>query len=159
MKAYLLTLTGAILLSAIVSVLLPDGKMGRFLKGMTRLFVFSIVVVPLVSLFHEKKFDFSTGETAMDAAYLETCAELLERADEREIEGYLLGEYGLESEAEMSRKPTGDFGREKVRVKLFFEGIFEPEAHIDMMTEIKNVLEKNFGCLAEVEWQARSESS
>lgn len=152
MKAYLLTLTGAILLSAVASIVLPGGKMGKFLKGMTRLFVFSVVIVPLVSLFGEKKLDFKAGSVRTDTKYLETCAALLERADEREAELYLKEEYGVTSKAKMTRKAEEDFCREKIEVKIYSDGIFEPGAHIDMMRKIESVLEKNFGCKAEAEW-------
>ncbi len=160
MKGYLLSLTGAIILSAVVSILVSDGKMGRFIKGMTRLFVFSIVIVPLVSLFGEKKFLFPRTEISSDSGYLEQCAAMLERADEEAIEAFLREEYSLSAEAEMTRERTEGFAREKISVKISGDGIFEPGTHIDMMSEIEMVLEKNYGCAAEVTWLGReSESS
>lgn len=160
MKAYLLTLTGAILLSSLVSILIPDGKMGRFIKGMTRLFVFSIVIVPLASLFGENKINFSQKELAVDHDYLVRCAAMLEREDEETIEGFLLENYAYRAEVQMTRGTEADFPRKKLVVKISADGIFEPGTHIDMMTEIENVLEEIYGCPAEVIWEEKgSESS
>ena len=155
MKTYLLTLTGAILLSAIVSILISDGKMGRFVKGMTRLFVFSIVIVPLVSLFGKKSFDFSTGNIGTDENYLLKCAALLSEKDEEIITNYLFEEYSLVAETIVERSASGKFACKKITVKINDFGIFGQDEHIDMINRIKTDIEEKYGCQTEVIWQGR----
>ena len=153
MKAYLLTLTGAILLSAVLSILVSDGKMGKFIKGMTRLFVFSVVILPIASLFGEKKISFPVSEVGTDSGYLAKCALLLSERDETEIKEYLKEEYSLDAEAEVARAAEGNFLRKKIVVIIEDFGIIGQEGHIDMMTCIQADLEEKYGCQTEVIWQ------
>ena len=153
MKAYLLTLTGAILLSSIVSILVSDGKMGRFIKGMTRLFVFSIVIVPLISLFEKKGFDFPNNNINTDEKYLLKCAALLSEKDERAITAYLSQEYSLTAETIVERGTNENFACKKITVKINDSGIFGQDEHIDMISQIKTDIEEKYGCQTEVIWQ------
>lgn len=154
MKSYLLMLAGAILLSSLVSILISDGKMGKFIKGMTRLFVFSLVVVPLLSLFGKREFTFSISEISEDEEYLEFCNEALAQEDEAEIEGYLLKEYSLKSEAEVVWEIGDTFTRKKILVKITDAGIFGQEEHIDIIEKIIYELEEKYDCKTEVIWEA-----
>lgn len=155
MKAYLLTLTGAILLSAVLSILVSDGKMGKFIKGMTRLFVFSVVIFPIASLFGENKISFSASEVGTDVGYLKKCSALLCERDEAEIKEYLKKEYLLDSEAEVERAADGNFLREKIIVIIEDSGIIGQDGHIDMIACIQADLEEKYGCKTEVIWQGK----
>lgn len=155
MKAYLLTLTGAILLSAVLSILVSDGKIGKFIKGMTRLFVFSVVILPIASMFGEKRLSFSASEVGTDVGYLKKCAALLSERDETEIKEYLKEEYSLDSEAAVERAAEGNFEREKIVVYIEEFGIFGQEGHIDMIACIQADLEEKYGCQTEVIWQGK----
>lgn len=153
MKAYLLTIAGVIILSAVVSILVSDGKMGKFIKGMMRLFVFSVVIVPFISMFGEKDFVFSTAEIESDEGYLIRCSEILEEKDEKEIIEFLSREYGIIGEAEVVRDNSDGFARKKINVKIFDAGIFGQDEHIDIIGRIKIVLEEKYGCQTEVAWR------
>lgn len=163
LKAYLLSLAGAILLSSLVSILVSDGKMGKFIKGMARLFLFSVLISPLFSLFGGRNpLGFSAAESAdvaVSGDYLLVCAEMLEREDEAEIEAFLLKEYALEAKADMTREADGLFLRKKIRVEITNGGISEREPHIDMTEELRSVLEQKYGCEAEVIWRAEVQNS
>lgn len=153
MKAYLLTLSGVIILSAIVSILISDGKMGKFIKGMTRLFVFSVVIVPLVSVFEKKELAFSAAEIGTDEGYLLRCAELLSEQDEEEISRFLSEEYAVSAWVEIEREIEDHFPRKKITVIIYESGIFGQDEHINMIDCMKSVLEEKYGCVTEVVWR------
>ena len=69
MKAYILAIAGAVLLSAVVAVIAPSGKMGKFVRGITKLFILLVMLSPLVSfLLKGATFDFGTDALAEDTA-------------------------------------------------------------------------------------------
>lgn len=156
MKAYLLTLTGAILISAVLSILVSDGKMGKFIKGMIKLFVFSVVILPLSVFFGQKNFSFSLSEVKTDDGYLKKCSALLSHQDEAEIKKYLKEEYEIEADVIVERSYEANFPREKISLKIKDDGIFQTEEHIDMMNWIQAFLEENYNCETEVVWQEKA---
>lgn len=152
MKGYILTVAGAILISAIAAILTPGGKLGAFIKGMTRLFVFSVVVAPLAGLFGKHDFTFSSVEITIDESYLHTCAERLSLQCSDEIEAYLFEKYALTAEAEVERGIEDGFPIEKITVNIYGEGIFGQEEHIDIADKIRAELMEKYDCRAEVAW-------
>lgn len=152
MKSYILTLTGAILLSALVSALVPEGKMGKFLKGMTNLFVFSVVVVPLLSLFGKEEIPLGAGSVSLDGEYLKRCERTLSERDETEICALLQEEHGLCAKVSVQREEYGNFARKKILVQLEDLGITGEKEHIDMAESIRASLEEKYGCQTEVIW-------
>ena len=155
MKAYLLAISGAIILSAVISILVSDGKMGKFIKGMTRLFVFSVLLVPLLSMFSEKKIVLTASEIAADEGYLAFCAEKLSKQDEEEIATYLVEEYSLAVQVKVERTIENGFPRKKIVIKLFENGIYGQEEHIDIVSRIQEQIQEEYGCMTEVVWQER----
>lgn len=155
MKAYLLAVSGAIILSAVISIIVSDGKMGKFIKGMTRLFVFSVLLVPLLSLFGEKKIVLTASEITSDEGYLAYCAEKLSKRDEEEIATYLVEEYSLVVQVNVERGTEDGFPRKKIMIKLFGNGIYEQDEHIDILSRIQEQIQDEYGCLTEVVWQER----
>lgn len=154
MKAYLLSVTGAILLSALLAILLPEGKMGRFIRGICKLFVFSVLVSPLIGAVIGKQFSFSEPTLAAEGEYLHRCAELLSARDEALAEQLLLDRFSLSGEADAERGTEDLFPRKKLTVKVAADGIIENGEHIDMIARIKAVLENQLGYeQTEVIWQ------
>ena len=155
MKSYLLAVSGAIILSAVISILVSDGKMGTFIKGMARLFVFSVLLVPLLSMFGEKKIVLTASEITSDEGYLVYCAEKLSKQDEEEIATYLVEEFSLTVQIRVERGTESGFPRKKIMIKLFENGIYGQEEHIDILSRIQAQIQEEYGCLTEVVWQER----
>lgn len=154
MKAYILTLAGAILLSALLSVLLPGGKIGKFLKGVGKLLVFSVVAAPLVSLFAGSgSFVFPSAQIGSDEGYLRACAKLLEEEDEREIARLIEEEFSLSAEVFSERGTEEGFPRRMIRVKIEDPVISSDGAHINTLDRVRAVLEERYGCETEVLWR------
>ncbi len=150
MKTYVLTVAGAVLLSAVVAVIAPGGRTGRMLKGMTRLLILSVMLTPFLSLIKGEPTAFSSEPIGEDAAYLDRCAELLERADEAEVSAFLEERFRLSAEVDVVRGRETNFPRKKVAVKLSGEGIIGEDERIYIVTDIKAAVEAQFSCAAEV---------
>lgn len=152
MKEYILMITGAILISAAASVLTPGGKLGSFIRGMARLFVFSVVVMPLFAI-GGKEFSFgSMGDVPIDSVFLEACAEKLSLQSEEETKEYLSEQYALSAEVEIGRGTEDGFPVRKIVIKLKDEGIFGEKEHIDIAEKIRADLSEKYACRAEVVW-------
>lgn len=149
MKGYILSIAGVILISAVISVIAPGGKMGKFVKGMTRLFIFVVLITPFVKFAKDPQTFFSDSEVGMDGDYLAVYTAMLSRADEKEISSLLAQEYGVEAEISVSRS-FDDFSYKKITVRITDFGINGEESHIDILSAIKERLEKSYGCAAEV---------
>lgn len=157
MSGYILAVAGAVLLSAALSVILPGGKMGAFLKGMSRLFVFAVLVSPLASLLKKQEISLGSSEVGEDRGYLTECARLLSERDEREIAAFLQEEYSLSATASVSREIGDGFPLTKIRINLSADGIFGQDAHIDMAERIEAALAQRYSCneeLVEVIWES-----
>lgn len=153
MKGYILAIAGATLLSALFTALLPEGKIGNFLKGIARLVVFSAVVTPLVLLFTGHGSSLPAGEIGDSQSYFERCAELLSRKDGESAAAYIRETFGLEAEVEAERESAAGFALGKLHVKLRENGIIGQEEHIDMAERVKTALEERYACAAEVIWE------
>lgn len=149
MKAYVLSIAGAVLISAIVSILMPEGRMGKFIRGTTKLFLIVVLVSPFVSWMGGKGFIFTDKEIGTDEEYLLYCAALLSQKDEEELVLWLNETYGVEAEVEVSRSPDG-FRHEKIKVVITDFGINEDRTHIDIVADVKRALAQRYGCPAEV---------
>lgn len=152
MKGYVLAVAGAILLSALFTALLPEGKLGKFLKGMGGLFVFAAVVAPLSGLFTGKVTAEEGTALGQDAGYLASCADFLERYDAQEAEKLLGEQFSLRAEATAERGTEAGFPLRKITVKIYADGIIGQDEHIDMAERVKNAIEERYGCTAEVIW-------
>ena len=53
MEGYILAVCGAVILSALVTILLPEGKTGKFINGMLRVFCVAVMLVPLYGMFEK----------------------------------------------------------------------------------------------------------
>ena len=148
MNGYILSIAGAILISAVITIISPGGKMGKFVKSMSRLFIFVVLITPFVKFIKEPEV-FTTAEIASDDGFLRDYAAMLSRKDSEEIVSWIKAEYGATAEAEVSRS-FDDFSYEKIIVRVTDFGINGTESHIDILSAIGERLERMYGCSAEV---------
>ncbi len=149
MSGYILSVAGVILISAVISVIAPSGKMGKFVKSMTRLFIFVVLIAPFVRFAKDPEAFLPSAQFDTDEHYLATYSDMLSRSDEREIAAMLEGEYGVTADIEVTRA-LDDFSYEKIIVKVTDFGINGDEAHIDILSAIEERLKTSYGCSAEV---------
>lgn len=150
MKAYVLGIAGVVLLTAVIAIISPGGKMGKFLKGAAKLVILLVMVSPLATLFTEGELTFETAAVETDDQYLAYCAEELAAADEAQICEMLRETYGVQAEAEVSRAAAAGFPHEKICIKITDFGINGQDEHIHISEEIEGALESRYGCDAEV---------
>lgn len=150
MKEYILSIAGVVLLSAVVAVIAPNGKMGKFVKGTVKLIGLIILITPFVSLFRGEGFAFISEKIVLDSAYIQNSVDLMSDADAREITGYLKAEYGVVAEVECERDSDSRFSVKTLRVKIVDFGIIDEDEHIDILSSIRSDLKKRYCCEAEV---------
>lgn len=150
MKAYILSIVGVVLLTAIVGMIAPSGKMGNFIKGTVKLVGVFVLVSPFVTLLSGKGEVF--GDKAAyetDETYLERSADLMAEADGREIAAYLREKYSLTAEVSVIREIPSFFVK-SIAVKISDFGINGDGEHIDIVTRVKSDLKARYGCEAEI---------
>lgn len=148
MRGYILCIAGVVLLSAVLSVIAPSGKMGKFIKGMTKLAVVAVLVAPFLSFARGEGFTFESKQLFEDDSYLRSCMELLEEDDERAVKRLLQEKFGIEAEVNAER--AEDLSLKKISVKVTDSGIYGQDKHIDMIADVEKLLCETYGCEAEV---------
>ncbi len=150
MKAYILAVAGAVLFSAVVAMIAPSGKMGKFIRGASKLLILVALLAPVAALVQERSFSLSEGDPVpTDASYLEAQAKIASQREGEEISAFLAEEYGISARAEVEYDAQ-TFSRKKVAVKISDFGIIGQDEHIDTMGKIERELEAKYGCEAEV---------
>lgn len=149
MKGYVLSIAGAILISAVISIIAPGGKMGKFVKGMTRLFIVVVLVTPFIRFAKDPQASLPSAEIGTDEGYLRTYTDMLSRSDEREIAAWLEEEWGISAKIAVSRSGE-DFSYQKIAVTITDFGINGKESHIDIVSAVRQGLSERYGCEAEV---------
>ncbi len=152
MKAYILGIAGAVLLSAVVSVIAPNGQMGKFVKGGMKLVVLIVLVSPFITFFIKGEIPFLSEDKTIsaDTVYLETCEKLIKERDEAAIVTLLKEEYGVGAEVRVEYSDKNFAARKKISVKIKDFGIYAEDEHIDIMKKITAALREQYGCDAEV---------
>ena len=146
MQAYILSIAGIVLISAVVSMIAPSGKMGKFVRGTTKLMILLVMLSPLISWLGGKtELSLSSSAIDTDEKYLERCISLMEEGDAREISAYLLSEYGVTAEIATERSPDA-FRLQKITVNVMDFGIIGQDGHINILTRIGEALEARYGC-------------
>ena len=148
MRAYILCIAGAVLLSAVFSVIAPSGKMGNFIKGMSKLILLVVLLMPFFSLARGDGFVFESASLGEDEAYLSRCTSIAEEADAREICALLGEKYAISASVRIEYDEN--FLRRKIFVNIEDSGIFGQDRHIDMISDVTELLEERYGCCAEV---------
>ena len=150
MKSYILAIVGIVLIAAVIALIAPGGKMGKFLKGATRLAILFVMLLPLRSLLSGGSIAVSGGEAEMDTQYLEYCAEELAREDAAAIVVRLEEECGVTAAVKVERNADATFSYRKIQVLISDFGITDADEHIYMIEKIEAALEAHYGCDAEV---------
>ena len=151
MRAYVMSIAGIVLVIAAISIISPNGKMGKFIKGAGRLMILVVMVAPFATFFTEKgEAHFASEEIGIDESYLARCAQILVEEDEREISAYLSEHFSITAEVKVYRSERSGFPREKIEAKIIDFGINGQGGHIDRAEDVRKALEERYGCEAVV---------
>ncbi|PWM70859.1 MAG: hypothetical protein DBX59_09845 [Bacillota bacterium] len=144
MKEYILSIVSVILLTAAVGIILPEGKTGKFIKGIFALATLVVILTPLAkSDAIVPSFDTEyREETACDEDFLDYIYYKESRNYADVIAAYVK-EKGYDSEVRVLYKSDDyQFKITKVTVNLKNSGISGGDEHIYIMSEIKQAVAK-----------------
>lgn len=140
MQAYILSVCGAVIISALVTLLLPEGKTGKFINGILKLFCLLVVLVPLFGFFKELKnpgFPDSSQEASLDDGFIDYAFAVRAKEDGEKIDKTIADEFSVVVSSsvawdfvEYSYKITG------VSVKIKNFGMYGNDEHIIIIDKI-----------------------
>lgn len=142
MKEYILAVCGAVILSALALILLPEGKTGKFINGILKLFCLLVMLVPLLALFRSGGSAgdlFAGGQAAAepDAAFIEYMFSRRAEQEEGLVEADVFEAYGVEVSAQIGWESADyAFTVKNVQVKIENFGIYGQDEHIMIIEQI-----------------------
>lgn len=145
MKEYILAVCGSVVISALITLLLPEGKMGKFIGGILKLFCLLVMLMPLFQMFekyHPWDGEIETsGEYEPDENFLMQAFKLQAETREREIEEEIAKEFSVEVDAELLWE-YADYACNVTEIKIKIEdfGIYEENEHIFVIQQIEKYL-------------------
>ncbi len=104
MSGYVLSVIGIILISAILTAVLPSGKTSSVIKGVTRLACVLVIVMPILVFFQSGEWkigktffpgDFSESVIQTDETFIQYYSEMRVREAERKLEEALFEEFSV----------------------------------------------------------------
>ena len=143
MEAYILSVSGAVLVSAVAVILLPEGKTGKFIGGILKLFCLLVILLPIPKMLEkylgqDAEIPSFSEEGELDEEFIEYMfskraeeeAEKLEEQIDEEFE--IVVNIQIEWEyAEYAYNVT------KVTVKVENFGIYGDDEHINVIEQVK----------------------
>lgn len=146
LSGYLLSIVGVVLLTVLIDLILPDGKMAKYVKSVMAIVVVAVIISPIAKL-TTTDFDFgklfSTTTYQVDQVILDNITNLSVAEYERDLEKNLAS-LGYE-DVHISLIVENKDGTQIIKyiyVDLCDFGISEDFEHIDYYTEIKECLKK-----------------
>lgn len=105
MTAYILAVCGASLIAALVAILLPEGRTGKFVNGILKLFCLLVMLVPLLFLFSEQDWSISSDggseEMELDDGFIDYMFSRRAEEEEAAIEALVLEEFSVQADAQV----------------------------------------------------------
>lgn len=138
LSEYLLCVIGTVIVSAILTAILPEGKTSGLIKTITRLACILAIVSPVLRFFSVGELTFGGMENSKEIfsqsviegeeAFIEYYSEMRIRETERALEGELSEKYGLDTEVTLlcekqteqvdGKYPSNRIKIKEIRVKL-----------------------------------------
>lgn len=150
MEGYILAVCGAVILSALVTILLPEGKTGKFINGMLRVFCVAVMLVPLCGLF--EKFgapslpEGGSEEVALDESFMERVFSEQALAQAEALETSLSEDPGISVSAEILWECVEyAYTVREVRIEIENFGIYGEDEHIFVIEQVKNTVFAMYG--------------
>ena len=150
MDTYILSVCGAVILSAVAAMLLPEGRLGKFIGGILKIFCLLIIVLPLPSMLEgilpEKEDTDVSAETPLDETFLNKMFSLQMERQEQLIDERLEGEYGIVVSSQIVWELVG-YECEIKQIEIGIEdfGIYGKDEHIFVIEQVKNTVFAMYG--------------
>lgn len=135
MSGWVLSVTAVVCLTVLLDIIMPDGQMKKYVKGIVSIIVIFVIVTPLASL-AVGKFDLTKGNITIDSDMLESLESTSDRYREIQLES-MLSEDGITADV----KIVSENGKKKVEVIIKNEVLSENEMNILKQKVSKTVAE------------------
>lgn len=150
MDTYILSVCGAVILSAVAAMLLPEGRLGKFIGGILKIFCLLIIVLPLPSMLEgilpEKGDTEVSAETPLDETFLNKMFTLQMERQEQLIDERLEGEYGIVVSSQIVWELVGyECKIKQIEIGIEDFGIYGKDEHIFVIEQVKNTVFAMYG--------------
>ena len=145
MQAYIWAVCGAVIISALAAILMPEGKIGKFINGILKLFCLSVMIAPLFALFEKFTGEPPAGDGS-DSAGAELDDDFIEymfgkRAQEEadSLEELLEEEFAIGVSAEILWD-YADYAYNVTNVNIKIEnfGMYGNDEHIIIIAQVES---------------------
>ena len=135
MSGWVLSVTAVVCLTVLLDIIMPDGQMKKYVKGIVSIIVIFVIVTPLASL-AVGKFDLTKGNITIDSDMLESLESTSDRYREIQLES-MLSDDGITADV----KIVSENGKKKVEVIIQKQVLSENEMNILKQKVSKTVAE------------------
>ena len=144
MQAYIWAVCGAVIISALATILLPDGKIGKFINGILKLFCLAVMIAPLFALFGQIAGDppqggEDTGNAELDDDFIEYMFGRRAEEDAEALDKLLEEEFAIAVSAEI----LWDYAEyaynvTDVNIKIENFGMYGDDEHIFIIGQVES---------------------
>lgn len=155
MRAYILGVCGAVIISALLFLILPGGKLGKFIGGILKLFCVAVILMPIPQLLRD--FNLVAGDNigevsmTLDEEFIREMFGKRAEMQEEEVTASFAKDPGIDVQVEIGWEESA-YAYQVTDVSVWIEdyGIYGDDQHILVIEQVKNRLNKMFGDAVEV---------
>ena len=150
MNAYVLSIISAVLITSISAIIMPEGKIAKYVKGIYAFIMLLIIISPVVPMIKNGDFSFQSvfnkdSDYKLDKGYLDYIYSKKIENDEAEIYHYLINNEELNLKKtpfyiEIFIKNSDIYEISKINVNFSGEVINGNEEHINIVNKIKQAV-------------------
>lgn len=153
MSAYLLSVVGVVLVSAVLAAVLPEGKTSALVKGVTKLCCLSVILTPVLLFFqkggkNDENFSLFSSEKVIerDTAFINYCSEKRAENAETLLEQDIRKQFGLAVQTTVVWEYVENGGEIAVTaIEIVADGL-----EADTLDKLTVYVREKYGC--EVVW-------
>ena len=124
MSGWVLSVTAVICLTVLLDIIMPDGQMKKYVKGIVSIIVIFVIITPLASI-AVGDFDLTKGNITIDSEMLDNLESTSDRYRETQLEAML-----SDDDITADVKIENDNGKKKVEVIIQNQVLSENEMNI-----------------------------
>ncbi len=124
MSGWILSVTAVICLTVLLDIIMPDGQMKKYVKGIVSIIVIFVIITPLASI-AVGEFDLTKGNITIDSDMLDNLESTSDRYRETQLEAML-----SDDDITADVKIENDNGKKKVEVIIQNQVLSENEMNI-----------------------------
>lgn len=124
MSGWVLSVTAVICLTVLLDIIMPDGQMKKYVKGIVSIIVIFVIITPLASI-AVGEFDLTKGNITIDSDMLDNLESTSDRYRETQLEAMF-----SDDDITADVKIENDNGKKKVEVIIQNQVLSENEMNI-----------------------------